>query len=125
VGDPDDRRADIDAAGKWRLRIFRLDTGTDGMRDHRARSSHSDATAGVLFLTQPSERVQAELFAEILRREIAAMRKKAAKAEVEWQRRCESEGYIDPPERLVAVRERLDEVDRMLKALRARFLRST
>ena len=44
------------------------------------------------------------VFAEILRREIAAMSKKVAKAEVEWQRRCESEGYIDPPERLVVVR---------------------
>ena len=93
--------------------------------DHRARSSHSDAIARVVPLTQPSERVQAELFAEILRREVTAMSREVARAEIKWQRRCESEGCVDSPERLVVVRERVDEVERMLKALSARFPRTT
>jgi predicted nucleic acid-binding protein len=63
-------------------------------------STASAAAAEVIPLTQPSERVQAELFAKILRREIAAMKRNLTNAESEWQRRCESEGYVDPPERL-------------------------
>ena len=53
------------------------------------------------------------------------MSEKVVGAETQWQRRCESEGYVDPPERLVVVRERVDEVERMLKALSARFPRTT
>jgi hypothetical protein len=93
--------------------------------DHRGQSSHNHAIAGVTPLTQPSERAQAKLFAEILRREVTAMSEKVVGAESQWQRRCESEGYVDPPERLVVVRERVDEVERMLKALSARFPRTT
>jgi hypothetical protein len=78
----------------------------------------------VAALTQPSERVQAQLFAKILRHEIAAMKRKVSNAESEWQRRCESEGYVDPPERLAVVRERIAEARRMLNALNARFPRS-
>jgi hypothetical protein len=78
----------------------------------------------VVPLTQPSERVQAQLFAKILRHEIAAMKRKVSNAESEWQNRCESEGYVDPPERLAVVRERIAEARRMLNALNARFPRS-
>jgi hypothetical protein len=84
-------------------------------------STGSAAVAEVIPLTQPSERVQAELFAKILRREIAAMKRNVTNAESEWQRRCESEGYVDPPERLAVVRERITEARRMLTALNARF----
>jgi hypothetical protein len=87
-------------------------------------SAGSAAVAEVIPLTQPSERVQAQLFAKMLRREIAAMKRKVTIAESAWQRRCESEGYVDPPERLAVVRERIAEARRMLKALNARFPRS-
>lgn len=87
-------------------------------------STGSAVIAEVIPLTQPSERVQAQLFAKILRHEIAAMKRKASSAESEWQRRCESEGYVDPPERLAVVRERITEARRMLTALNARFPRS-
>jgi hypothetical protein len=82
------------------------------------------AVAEVIPLTQPAERLQAQLFAKMLRREIAAMKQKVTNAESEWQRRCESEGYVDPPERLAVVRERITEARRMLTALNARFPRS-
>ena len=81
------------------------------------------AVAEVIPLTQPSERVQAQLFAKMLRREIAAMKRNVTNAEAQWQRRCESEGYVDPPERLAVVRERITEARRMLTALNARFPR--
>ena len=71
----------------------------------------------------PSERVQAQLFAEILRREITTMKRNVTNAESAWQRRCVSEGYVDPPERLAVVRERIVEARRMLKALNSRFPR--
>jgi hypothetical protein len=86
-------------------------------------STGSVAVAEVIPLTQPSERVQAQLFAKILRHEIAAMKRKVSDAESEWRRRCESEGYVDPPERLAVVRERITEARRMLTALNARFPR--
>jgi len=82
------------------------------------------AVAEVIPLTQPAERVQAQLFAKILRREIAAMKRNVSNAESEWQRRCESQGYVDPPERLAVVRERITEARRMLTALNARFPRA-
>ena len=47
------------------------------------------AGAEVIRLTQPSERLQAQLFAKMLRREIAAMKRNVTNAESEWQRRCE------------------------------------
>ena len=73
----------------------------------------------------PSERVQAEIFAGILRRQVTEMSEKAAKAETQWRRRCETQGYVDPPERLVIVREGIEEAEKMLKALNARLLQST
>ena len=87
-------------------------------------STGSAAVAEVIPLAQASERVQAQLFAKMLRREIAAMKRKLSNAESEWQRRCESEGYVDPPERLAVVRERITEARRMLTALNARFPRA-
>jgi hypothetical protein len=89
-----------------------------------APSTGSAAVAEVIPLTQPPERVQAELFAELLRCEIAAMKRTASNAKSEWRRRCESEGYVDPPERLALMRERITEARRMLNALNARFPRA-
>jgi hypothetical protein len=60
----------------------------------------------------------------MLRREIVTMMRKVTNAESAWQRRCESAGYVDPPERLAVVRERIAEARRMLKALNARLPRS-
>jgi hypothetical protein len=88
-------------------------------------STGSAAVAKVFPLTRPSERVQAQLFAKMLRREIATMKRKVTNAETAWQRRCESEGYVDPPQRLSVLRERIAEARRMLKALSARFPRTT
>jgi hypothetical protein len=81
-------------------------------------------SAKVIPLTRRCERAQAQLFAGLLRRDIASMKRKISKAESAWERRCESEGYVDPPKRLVIVRERLIEARRMLSALNARFPRS-
>jgi hypothetical protein len=81
-------------------------------------------TARVIPLTRRSERAQAQLFARLLRRDIASMNVKITKAESAWERRCESAGYVDPPKRLVIVRERLIEARRMLTALNVRFPRS-
>ena len=87
-------------------------------------STVSAAVAKVIPLTRRSERVQAQHFAKMLRREIATMKQKATNAESAWQRRCDSEGYVDPPERLAVVQERIAEARRMLNALNARFPRS-
>jgi hypothetical protein len=89
------------------------------------RSPRIDAIAEAIPLTQPSERVQAQLFAGILQRQVTEMSEKVARAETQWRRRCEAEGYVDPPERLIIVRERIEEVEKMLNALNARFLRIT
>ena len=88
---------------------------------HRPRSSLADTEAAA---TQPSERAQAKRFAKMLRRELTEMSEKVLAAEVEWHPRCESEGYVDPPERLAQVRERMTEIERMLKALKSRFPRT-
>jgi hypothetical protein len=81
------------------------------------------APAKAVSPTGRSERVQAQLFAKALRRDIDAMKRKVTKAESAWQQRCAAEGYVDPPKRLVVVRERLAEARRMLSALNARFPR--
>jgi hypothetical protein len=83
------------------------------------RSARS--TAEVIALSRPAERVQAALFTAILNDEVATMAKNLAKAEAEWRSRCGSDGYDDPPERLVLVRQRLAEAVRMLDALHTRF----
>ncbi|WIM85793.1 hypothetical protein PT015_12600 [Candidatus Mycobacterium wuenschmannii] len=90
-----------------------------------ATNSSDDPLAGnVIPLTRRSEGAQAQLFAKLLRRDIETMKRKVAKAESAWERRCEADGYVDPPKRLVVVRERLTEARRMLSALNARFPRS-
>ncbi|MDT5413030.1 MAG: hypothetical protein QOG14_5250 [Mycobacterium sp.] len=52
------------------------------------------------------------------------MRKSVAKAESEWQSRCDAEGYVDPPDRFGVVQERIKEAVRMLDALNTRFPRT-
>jgi hypothetical protein len=89
-----------------------------------ARSPGSDSVAEVTPLSQPAERVQAALFAALLRSEVSAMRKSVAKAESEWQSRCDAEGYVDPPDRFGVVQERIKEAVRMLDALNTRFPRT-
>ena len=84
----------------------------------------STGSAAVAKVIPRSERVQAQHFAKMLPREIATMNQKATNAESAWQRRCDSEGYVDPPERLAVVQERIAEARRMLNALNARFPRS-
>jgi hypothetical protein len=81
-------------------------------------------TAMAIPLTWRSERAQAAVFAGLLRRDIASMTRKISKADAAWERRCGSAGHIDPPKRLVIVRERLIEARRMLSALNARFPRN-
>lgn len=81
-------------------------------------------TATTIPVSRPPERVQAQLFAKQLRSDIETMKRKVTTAESAWQKRCAAEGYIEPPKRLVIVRERLAEARRMLTALNARFPRS-
>ena len=73
-------------------------------------------------MTRPCERAQAQLFADILRQEIAQMSRTITKGESQWRQRCEVEGHVDPPERLRLVRGRMQEAVQMLEALNARFL---
>lgn len=80
------------------------------------------ADAVVLRIVQPAERAQAELFADVLRNEIATMTVKIAKAEADWRRRCQEKGYIDPPCRIAVVLRRIEEATHMLEAIDARFL---
>jgi predicted transcriptional regulator len=86
-------------------------------------NADDEVPANVIPLTRRSERAQAQLFAKALRNDIASMTRKITKAESAWERRCESGGYVDPPKRLVIVRDRLSEARRMLMALNARFPR--
>jgi hypothetical protein len=88
--------------------------------DHRAGLSrnHADTEAA-------AERAQAKRFAKMLRRELNEINEKLVAVDVEWHLRCESEGDVEPPQRLVIARERVTEIERMLKALTARFPRTT
>jgi hypothetical protein len=72
-------------------------------------------------MTRSSERAQAQLFADILRHEVAQLSRSITRAESQWRQRCEVEGDIDPPERLTLVRGRMEEAVKMLDALNARF----
>jgi hypothetical protein len=87
-------------------------------------STDSAPVANVIPLTQRPELEQAKLFAKLLRRDIATMKRKVRNAESAWRRRCESQGRSEPPERLALVRERLTDAQRMLSALNARFPKS-
>jgi hypothetical protein len=75
-------------------------------------------------MMQAPDRAQAKRFADILRRELNEVNEKVVAAEVEWHLRCEAEGYTDPPKRLVLIRERVADLERMLNALGARFPRT-
>jgi hypothetical protein len=72
-------------------------------------------------MTRSSERAQAQLFADILRQEVAQMSKTIARAESKWRHRCEVEGDVDPPQRLTLVRGRMEEAVKLLDALSTRF----
>lgn len=81
--------------------------------------------AGVVPAPRRSERVQAQLFATLLRRDIKTMQRKVVQAELTLRNRCEAADYVEPPERLVTVRERLAEARRMLGAWRIRTGRAS
>jgi hypothetical protein len=83
-------------------------------------SADTDAAAQ----TQQSERAQAKRFSTMLRRELIEMSKKLVAAEARWHRRCESSGYIDPPQRIALVRRCVTELEGMIKALGIRFPRT-
>jgi hypothetical protein len=89
-------------------------------------SSSSRISAGIdaAAQTHQSERAQAMRFAEMLRRELTELTEKLVVAEARWLRRCESGGYVDPPERVALIRRRVTDLEGMLKALRARFPRT-
>lgn len=59
--------------------------------------------ANVIPFTRRSQRAHTQLVARVLRAAIASMKRKTTKAESAWVRRCESEGYVDPPKGLVIV----------------------
>ena len=94
------------------------------MSNQSARSPGGDSLAGVTSPSQSAERIQAALFAALLRCEVSTLSKSVAKAESEWRSRCDAEGYVDPPERLGVVRGRIEEAVRMLDALNTRFPRA-
>jgi hypothetical protein len=86
-------------------------------------TTHDDEKARQSRHPADPEKAQANRFAKILRAELANLNEKVVTAEVEWHLRCESEGYVDPPERLVTVLGRIADIKRMLKALSTRFPR--
>lgn len=87
---------------------------------HRTGSSrnHADTEAA-------AERAQAKRFAKVLRRELNEINEKLVALEVDWHLHCESEVDVEPPQRLVVARQRVTKIERMLKALTARFPRTT
>jgi hypothetical protein len=87
-------------------------------------SAHTSASIDAAAQTQQSERAQAKRFSEMLRQELAGLTEKLVAAEVRWHRRCESSGYVDPPERIALVRRRVTELEGMIKALGVRFPRT-
>jgi hypothetical protein len=95
---------------------------TSGNR--RDSASPASVSIDAAAQTQQSERAQAKRFSEMLRREIAELSEKLVAAEARWHRRCESGGYVDPPERIALVRRRVTDLEGMLQALGARFPRT-
>jgi hypothetical protein len=87
-------------------------------------SSRTSADTDAAAQTQQSEHAQAKRFSTMLRRELIEMSKKLVPAEARWHRRCESSGYVDPPERIALVRRRVTELEGMIKALGIRFPRT-
>ena len=92
--------------------------------NRRGRSSRTSADIDAAAQAQQSERAQAKRFSEMLRRELAELTEKLTAAETRWLCRCESGGYVDPPERIALVRRRVTDLEGMLKALGARFPRT-
>jgi len=88
------------------------------------RSPGNRASGETASPAQSPDRAQAKQFAKILRRELAELSENIVAAEIEWHLRCESEGYVDPPKRLVAAQERIAGIETMLTALNARFPRT-
>ena len=93
-------------AGRPSLVVTTLQRG-DARLDHRQRNRHLGPVGDSEDVPNPIER----------RHLITKTPKQSGK------RRCESEGYVDPPKRLAVVRERITEARRMLNALNARFPR--
>ena len=92
--------------------------------NRRRSSSHNSASIDAADQTQQSERAQAKRFSEMLRRELAELTEKLVAAAARWLRRCESSGYVDPPERIALVRRRVAELEGMISALGIRFPRT-
>jgi hypothetical protein len=89
---------------------------------HRSRPGR--AIDGWARPAQAADVAQAQLFEAILLREIAELEDLVASFEDRWLRRCEG-GADRPegaPEALVRLRARTVEAQRLLDALRARFL---
>lgn len=86
----------------------------------KTASDSANCAAATVIL--PCERTQAQMFADMLHREVAEMTKRVATAEAQWRRRCAEKGDVEPPERLLLVQGRLEEAVRMLAALKTRFL---
>jgi hypothetical protein len=87
-------------------------------------SSRTSADIDAAAQAQQCERAQAKRFSTMLRRELTEMSKTLVAAETRWHRRCESSGYVDPPERIALVRRRVTELEGMIKALGIRFPRT-
>ena len=74
--------------------------------------------------THPADVAQAQVFDAVLRGEIEELEKVVSSMEQRWLRRCER-GIDDlnrPTEALVRMRGRVAEAQKMLEALRSRFL---
>ena len=70
-------------------------TARGGHRAGSSRQNHADTEAA-------AERAQAKRFAKMLRRELFnEINEKLVAVDVEWHLRCESEGDVEPPQRLV------------------------
>jgi hypothetical protein len=67
------------------------------------------------------EREQAQRFADILRRELGDMRRAVAIAERKRSGRQRYNCKDEPPERITRLLDRIEEADRILSALTARF----
>lgn len=92
--------------------------------NRRENSARTSASIDAAAQTQQSERAQAKRFSTMLRCELTEMSKQLVAAEARWHHRCQTSGYVDPPERIALVRRRVTDLERMLKALGARFPRT-
>lgn len=82
----------------------------------------SSGGSGVLNSVNASiEREQAKRFAAILRSELGDMRQVVAIAERKRSARQQLRGETGPPARIVLLLDRIEEADRILNTLTARF----